>query len=321
MAGLDSRVEQVADDALAGQQFVTPVDVMLGLGWVAKAKVDLWLAGFVTSLDRCLRVTPTATHDAIDTLSAWARESGLQPWETDYAGLAFSDDPAYERAFRIRWAPSDTPSPKNPSPRPTVRLEYLKVDCDNCGGIHKPIVSTNGGGFCLDCAGLGHLVYLPAGDAALTRRTTKTARLTIAVGRVHTRRSREGVLAEQRDIEHAAQQCLADDHRNAHTDDLGRTIADGIRAEFPGCPPARAGGIARFLAVYGGYSPNACKHPDTICEWAAASVRHIDTGYDNLILSGVGPVDACRRVQPRVDDILGTWRSGITGLDAPDPVR
>ncbi|MDG4663696.1 DUF2293 domain-containing protein [Mycobacterium sp. 236(2023)] len=161
-------------------------------------------------------------------------------------------------------------------------------------------------------AGLGHLVFLPAGDAALTRRTTKTARLTITVRRVYTRSTREGILAEQRDIERAAQQCLAD---TAPADGLRREITEGIRAEFPGCPTARAGGIAYLLAVDGGHAPSACMHPDTICEWVAESVRRVDTGYDDLILSGVEPADARRLVQPRVDDMLDTWRSGIVDLD------
>ncbi|MBB2989636.1 hypothetical protein FHR72_001099 [Mycolicibacterium iranicum] len=40
-------------------------------------------------------------------------------------------------------------------------------------------------------------------------------------------------------------------------------------------------------------------------------LHHADTGYDDLILSGVEPYDARRLVEPRVEDIPDTWRSGI----------
>src|SRR4051812_44455889 len=68
------------------------------------------------------------------------------------------------------------------------------------------------GSFCLDCADLGHLEFLPSGDAALTRRATKASRLSAVVMRWSTRRNRcerQGILAEAA-IEQAARECLSD---------------------------------------------------------------------------------------------------------------
>jgi hypothetical protein len=39
-----------------------------------------------------------------------------------------------------------------------------------------------------------------------------------------------------------------------------------------------------------------------------ASVRHQDTGYDQLLMSGVARADAREQVRPDVDRVLGTWR-------------
>jgi hypothetical protein len=56
-------------------------------------------------------------------------------------------------------------------------------------------------------------------------------------------------------------------------------------------------------------------HPDSIREAVTDSVRRIDTGYEDLLLTGIDGREAERRVQDRVDDILRTWGSGATVLD------
>ncbi|PRC49272.1 DUF2293 domain-containing protein, partial [Mycobacterium sp. ITM-2017-0098] len=118
------------------------------------------------------------------------------------------------------------------------------------------LLETKAGGICLECAALGHLVFLPSGDAALTRRTVKASRTTAVVLQMNTRRmrhERQGILTEQRAIESAAGQCLDDDDRTprrAKVDEALRSdIADNIRTQFPGCPPTRADAIAYLAAV------------------------------------------------------------------------
>ncbi|PRC61175.1 DUF2293 domain-containing protein, partial [Mycobacterium sp. ITM-2017-0098] len=47
-------------------------------------------------------------------------------------------------------------------------------ECHTCGRETADLLlETKAGGICLECAALGHLVFLPSGDAALTRRTVK----------------------------------------------------------------------------------------------------------------------------------------------------
>lgn len=53
---------------------------------------------------------------------------------------------------------------------------------------------------CLDCADLGHLVFLPRGDTALTRRSREASVLSAVVVRFdrrHGRYERQGVLVEE----------------------------------------------------------------------------------------------------------------------------
>jgi len=39
-----------------------------------------------------------------------------------------------------------------------------------------------------------------------------------------------------------------------------------------------------------------------------ASVRHEDTGYDSLLMSGISREDARDRIRPAVDRVLAAWR-------------
>jgi hypothetical protein len=72
MAGIETRVARIAEATLAEQQFVTPIDILIGLGWLAQPNVDRWQRGLVTSLDLCvgvdnvqtITVMPKSSHDS-----------------------------------------------------------------------------------------------------------------------------------------------------------------------------------------------------------------------------------------------------------------
>ena len=75
--------------------------------------------------------------------------------------------------------------------------------CDECGeklGHHAWITLSDNKAFCLSCADLNHLVFLPAGDAALTRRSAKYSTLSAIVlqwSRARKRYERQGLLVEE----------------------------------------------------------------------------------------------------------------------------
>jgi hypothetical protein len=184
------------------------------------------------------------------------------------------------------------------------------------------------GALCLDCADLGHLVFLPSGDAALTRRAKKASRLSAVVvrwSRSRNRYERQGILAEPEAIERAEIECLSDAEVRARRGERGQARADedvrlaaelaaAIRALFPGCPVDRAEAIARHAATRGSgrigrSAAGRVLDPDAVRLAVAASVRHVDTGYDRLLMSGVDRETARRQVRLRVEDVLSAWRA------------
>jgi hypothetical protein len=66
---------------------------------------------------------------------------------------------------------------------------------------------------CLDCGDLDHLVFLPSGDTALTRRSRKYSGLSAVVvrfSRARRRYERQGLLVEPQALERAEKECLDD---------------------------------------------------------------------------------------------------------------
>src|SRR5438046_4540951 len=68
-------------------------------------------------------------------------------------------------------------------------------------------------GLCMTCADLDELVYLPSGDAALSRRARMHSQLSAVVvrfSRARKRYERQGILVSEVALEQAEADCLAD---------------------------------------------------------------------------------------------------------------
>ena len=132
--------------------------------------------------------------------------------------------------------------------------------CCECGGTGALLTMTDGGPLCMSCADLAHLVLLPRGDAALTRRAKKGSRLSAVVirfSRARGRYERQGLLVEEDALVAAEVACLADEDVRARRRERGEAsrikaddafhddFADAIMRLFPRCPPDRAKQIAR----------------------------------------------------------------------------
>ncbi len=195
------------------------------------------------------------------------------------------------------------------------------------GGTGDLLFMEDPGPLCLDCADFGHLVFLPSGDATLTRRAKSASRLSAVVvrwSRSRKRYERQGILAEAEAIERAEHECLSDAEVRAHRRerDLARRadadvefeaeLAAAIRTLFPGCPAGRADAIARHAATRGSgrigrTAAGRALDPDATRLAVAASVRHLDTDYDELLMSGVDRETARRQVCERVEEVLSGW--------------
>ncbi|WP_261399310.1 recombination regulator RecX [Streptomyces misionensis] len=154
-----------------------------------------------------------------------------------------------------------------PTPRFPGRLVAVQPlrhpRCAACRrGPLSLLVLEDGAPRCLDCADLGHLVFLPRGDTALTRRSREESGLSVVVVRFNRRKSRyerQGVLVEEAALARAEERCLADAEarrRRRARDARRRGVADerftaAFAAEilrlFPGCPAERARAICLRL--------------------------------------------------------------------------
>ncbi len=215
------------------------------------------------------------------------------------------------------------------TPRELVVISPLKDwACSSCGGTGELLIMDDSGPLCMQCAELDHLVFLPSGDAALTRRARRDSRLSTVVvrfSRARGRYERRGVLVEEAALEQAEADCLADQPararrrerdaaRRANQDlKLQDEMAAAITKLYPGCPTERAHAIAQHAAARGsgrvGRSAAGRALNQQALELAVtASVRHQDTPYDNLLMSGVGRSEARELVRDAVNSTLDAWR-------------
>jgi hypothetical protein len=180
---------------------------------------------------------------------------------------------------------------------------------------------------CLACADLDHLIFLPSGDTALTRRARKHSTLDAVVvrfSRTRGRYERQGVLVEEAALEQAERECLADAEarqrareraaeRRAELDErYVAEFAERLGDLFPGCPvPEREAIAAHACQKYSGRvgrSAAAQKFDPKAMELAVrAHIRHCHTSYDRLLARGGDRSDARAAVRGAVDDVFERW--------------
>jgi hypothetical protein len=336
-----------AQAALARQKFVAPLDVLTGIGWLPAGLVNDWRHGRIDHLEAVAAVSPLRLAAVLEIFHRWAESAGLQPGEVDYLAASrdhrslpftVSGDPATERAYRTHWTASELSKPqrerliaRQSRPPDLVVIWPLKdFTCASCAATDgELLVMDDAGPLCLTCVDLDHLVFLPAGDAALTRRAKQASALSAVVvrfSRTRKRYERQGILVEEAALEQAERQCLSDDdararhrerdrERRADEDlQLQARLAAEIRRLFPGCPADRATTIAHHAATrssgrVGRTAAGRALDLEAVTNAVVASVRHDDTRYDELLMSGVPRTEARQRVRPDIDQILKTWQA------------
>jgi hypothetical protein len=216
------------------------------------------------------------------------------------------------------------------APRDLLVIQPLRdFVCVSCAGTDDFLTMEDRGPLCLTCTDLDHLEFLPAGDVALTRRARKLSTLSAVVVRfskTRKRYERRGVLVEPAALAQAEEQCLADQDlrlRRQERDRERRAAEDGqfvdelaaeIQRLFPGCPAVRVRSIAGHAAVRGSGRVGRTAAGRALDEGAVtaaviASVRHEDTEYDSLLMSGTDRQTARDRVRAAIDGVVDQWRS------------
>jgi hypothetical protein len=212
-----------------------------------------------------------------------------------------------------------------------VFISTNEATCSECGedlGQRAWIqLVEDKGPLCLACADLDHLLFLPSGDAALTRRARKHSTLSAVVlkwSRARKRYERQGLLVEEKALEQAEQECLADSEvrarrrereaeRRAELDQQYlQRFAARVRELYPACPVGREVVIAEHACQkYSGRvgrSAAARSLDEAAVRLAViAHIRHAETGYDELIAQGFERQEARALIQSDVNRVLDRW--------------
>lgn len=220
-----------------------------------------------------------------------------------------------------------------PSADLKVFITTRESSCDECGedlGRKAWITLTKDkGALCLACADLDHLLFLPAGDAALTRRSRKHSTLVAVVlkwSRARKRYERQGLLVEAQALEQAEKECLADSEaraRRREREAARRAILDRqyverfaarVRELFPRCPPGRETAIAEHACLkYSGRIGRSAAaksfDEDAVRLAVMAHIRHAETDYDALLASGLERWEARAEVEGAVARVLTQWEA------------
>jgi hypothetical protein len=212
-----------------------------------------------------------------------------------------------------------------------VFISTRESTCDECGedlgrGAWIMLAGERGA-LCLVCADLEHLVFLPAGDAAVTRRARKHSTLAAVVlkwSRARKRYERQGLLVEDQALQQAEKECLADAEvrtrrhrrearRRAELDQqYVQRFAVRLRELYPGCPPGRETIISehaclKYSGRVGRTAAAKSLAEETIELAVVAHIRHVETEYDRLLARGWDRRGARAEVEEPVRRILAGW--------------
>ncbi len=208
--------------------------------------------------------------------------------------------------------------------------ESICGECgENLGSKAWITLAGEKGALCLACAHLDHLIFLPFGNVALTRRARKHSTLDAVVlkwSRARKQYERQGLLVEERGLEKAEQECLADSEVRARQrerqairrEEVDRKyleeFASRVRELFPGCPAGREREIAEHACLkYSGRigrSASAKAMDEAAVRLAVIThVRHRETRYDELLANGRERWEARASVGEAVFLVLQKWKA------------
>lgn len=206
--------------------------------------------------------------------------------------------------------------------------------CESCGeelGRRAWItLNREKGALCLVCGDLDHLVFLPSGDAALTRRARKFSKLSAVVlkwSRSVKRYHRQGLLVEEEALQEAEVSCLCDSEVRARRRERAaekrkeldqayiERFAQRVREHYPYAPEKRETVIAehacrKYSGRVGRCAAAKDLEPEAIRLAIIAHIRHRETSYDDLLLRGMDRSEARHSIEDKVEDVLTAWQTG-----------
>ena len=351
---LRQRVEHSCQALLKRNGAVGPLELIQDLGFLAMPHVQQWKQGDpeFNPLQPHIQCGEEKLQKTYRCFVEWVASNKLDPFEATYASAGRSGakslqvstdgDEETERFYRTQFRSGNLTDAK----RKRLDKKFNKVpdllvyqmtsesscchECSNELTRDDLILLKDSNAICLDCADMAHLEFLPAGSAAMTRRSKKLSPLSAVVMQFNRRRKRYqrvGILVTSAAINAAEEQCEADADLRAERRERGaeqrakldvvltKEMTELILAEFPGCPQEEASEIATHTAERGsgrvGRSAAGRElQIDAIVLAVGAHVRHVHTDYDQLLMEGTERQAARSMIQETHASVMGRWRSG-----------
>jgi len=351
-ANFQERVVHAAEAALERNGSVGPLELFQYMGLLHPVHFEGWRKGneHYRVLQPWIQVGPEKFEKTLRYFQEWVKQRGLRPIEAAYirrgpAGIeelrvTEDGDPDWEKFYRTHYAAAELPEKKTARlaaklNRPPELVVFEKVseegNCSECtADLLKGdyLLMEKGRPLCLTCADLDQLVFLPAGDTALTRRARKYSPLAAVVvrfSRARNRYERQGLLVAREAIARAEDECAADAPERAAAraraalvrQDEDRqflaALTHSIAQRYPGCPADEARRIAEHTGLrssgrVGRSAAGRDLDASAVDLAVVAHIRHTHTNYDALLMRGVDRLDARAQVREKIDRVLARWR-------------
>jgi hypothetical protein len=241
------KIIETAEELLDRQGQVSTLDLLLALGYLRSSHIRDWKRGMLAHLELAASADPESWARAMEVFHLWGEERGLRRALVDYpamnrAGVRYlrfteTGDRILEDLYRTAYvSPQGARAGAGPEQEKAVYWTTRESKCARCESV------LYAGSFrflagkialCLPCAGLDDLVFLPAGDASLTREARQRSErcaVVLRFSRAMERYERKGLLVE------------------AGAVDPRYRVVTAIVKLFPGCPPEDALDIASRFA-------------------------------------------------------------------------
>jgi hypothetical protein len=119
---IENRAISAAYQALKNHNYVSPIDVLLGMGILSSKNLEDWRFGKVPYLEKVVQSNLQKISAAMKAFRIWSEDQGLYPSETIYRkwgkdckdNLCFSKSGDYkiEKAYRTHYVSSKLRQPK-----------------------------------------------------------------------------------------------------------------------------------------------------------------------------------------------------------------
>jgi len=348
------RVEHAAEAVLKRNGSVGPLELFQEMRLLQGCHVEGWRQGHehYRVLQPWIQAGPEKFQKAIRHFQDWVKLRGLRPIEAAHTRrgpggveqlqVTEDRDPQWEKFYRTYYTPADLPEKKTERlaaklNRPPELVVFEKVgdegNCHECGAeLCKGdyLLMEKGQPLCLTCADLDRLVFLPAGDTALSRRSRKHSALAAVVVRFNRKRKRyerQGLLVTEAALAKAEEECATDaparaaarGHaalaRQEEDREFVTALGQAILQRYPNCPAKEARRIAehtgcRSSGRVGRSAAGRALDASAVNLAVIAHIRHMHTNYDELLMRGTERLAARALVRKAIDRVLAEWSGG-----------